>query len=88
MFTPFKTHVRSWIAGLHSRFFCAPPAGECEAGALAFYHPVLEEIGERYNCWRGRETDREFAFKISVEITDRLNQLDADLERVLNHDRR
>lgn len=88
MFTPFKTHVRSWITGLHSRFLCTPPAGECEAGALAFYHPELEPIGHDVNCWRLRnERDRDFAFRIAVEIAERLDKLNADLDRVINYDK-
>lgn len=88
MLTLFKTRLRSWIAGLHSRFR-APPAAECEAGVLAFFHLDLEPIGERVSCWRLRnERDRDFAFRITVEIADRLNKLEADLDVVINYDKR
>ena len=70
----------------------SPTAHERASGLLdiTFYHPVLEEVGERYNCWRvsKRETDRDFAFKIPVEIAGRLNELKADLDRVINFEKR
>jgi hypothetical protein len=85
VFTSFKAHVRSWIAGL-ARPHPAAPAGACGPGALDFYHPVLEPIGNDLNCWRLRhEHDREFAHRIATEISLRLNKLDADLDRVCNY---
>jgi hypothetical protein len=88
MFTKFKSaHVWAWIARL-ARSPAAPTA-ECEPGVLTFYHPVLEPIGESVNAWRLRnECDRDFAFRIAVAIAERLNQLDADLDRVINYDKR
>ena len=88
MINLFKAaRVRAWIVGLAP--FPAAPTGEGEPGALADSRHELEEIGERYNCWRlsARESDRDFAFKIAVEICSRLNELDADLDRVINYDK-
>lgn len=62
----------------------SPTAPTAAAGLLDFYHVELEPIGERVNLWRlHRECDRDFAFRIAVEIATRLNKLEADLDRVI-----
>lgn len=87
MFTLFKARPRTWITGLHS-LFRAPPAAECEAGVLDFYHEQLEAIGNSVNVWRLRgERDRDFAFRIAVELCDRLNKLEAALDVVVAYER-
>jgi hypothetical protein len=56
---------------------------------LDYYNAELEEIGNSVNVWRLRgERDRDFAFRISVEIAAKLNALEADLDRVINFDKR
>lgn len=78
-----------WIAGRSARFVRSPSAPARAAGLLDYYHPVLEPIGDSVNVWRLRkESDRDFAFRIAVAIADRLNQLDADLDFVINYDKR
>ena len=79
-----------WIAGRCARIVRSPTAPERAAGLLDldFYHPQLDRIGSDVNCWRlPRERDREFAFRIAVEIAARLNKLDADLDTVIGYDK-
>lgn len=71
---------RAWIPRGH------PTAPSAAAGMLGveYYNEVLESIGESVNVWRLRgERDRDYAFRIAVELADRLNKLEADLEKVL-----
>lgn len=78
-----------WIAGRCARIVRSPTASECAAGLLDYYHPVLEPIGDNVNVWRLRtECDRDYAFRVAVAIAERLNQLDTDLDRVINYDKR
>lgn len=81
----------SWfteIAGRCARIMRSPTAPERAAGLLEFYHPVLDPIGDSVNVWRlRRERDRDYAFRIAVEIADRLNKLDAELNQVINYDK-
>ena len=86
MLNLFRTaRVRAWIAGL-----ARPPAPTRERGpgVLAFFHPELEPIGESVNVWRLRnERDRDYAFRIAVELCDRLNKLEAALDVVVAYER-
>jgi hypothetical protein len=78
-----------WMAGRGARIVRSPTAPVRAAGLLGYYHPVLEPIGDSLNVWRLRtECDRDYAFRIAVTIAERLNQLDADLDRVINYDKR
>ena len=78
-----RSPFRSWIAGL-SRFY-QPPSPQREAGMLAFYNERLEQIASEHNCWRmHNERDRDLAFRTAVAIAERLNELEADLDIVIN----
>ena len=79
----------TWIACRCARLVRSPIAPERAAGLLEFYHSELESIGERVDVWRlHQERDREFAYRIAVEIADRLNRLEGELDRVINFDKR
>ena len=85
MFSTFKTHLRSWIAGLTSLRSHSPHGGECEARALAYFNAELEAIGGTVNVWRfSGERDRDFSFRIAVALAERLNELERDLHIVLS----
>jgi hypothetical protein len=80
-------HFRSWIAGRRARIMRgSPSAPSAAAGMLGVnhYNAELEDIGNRVQVWRLRgENDRDMAFRIAVAIATRLNELEADLERVI-----
>jgi len=67
----------------------SPTAPTAAAGMLDYYNAELEEIGNSVNVWRlCGERDRDFAFRIATEIAARLNELEADLDRVININKR
>lgn len=83
-------HFRNWIAGRRAWIARgSPTAPGAAAGMLDYYHAELEEVGDRVNVWRLHgEHDRDFAFRIAVEIATRLNALDRDLDRVISINKR
>ena len=82
--------LRTWIAGRRAwSMRGSPTAPTAAAGMLDYYNAELEEIGTSVNVWRLRgERDRDFAFRIAIEIAAKLNALEADLDRVINLNKR
>jgi hypothetical protein len=81
-------HLREWITGLASRKSCAAHAPELSGAGMFgvnYYNAELEAIGDRYQIVRVcGQTDRDLAFRIALEIANRLHDLEADLSRVVN----
>jgi hypothetical protein len=63
------TFTPSWIAGLASRMFCAPPARECEAGVLVPVETILDEVGEHPDVGlrrRWKEDCRSYRLRLQI----------------------
>lgn len=89
---PFKTHVRSWIAGLRSR--CLPPAAECEAGVLVPVNIILDQVGDDPDvCLRRRwkEDCRSYRLRLQIHCQEeviRREKFQALLTLLLDTERR
>jgi hypothetical protein len=56
-------------------------------GVLDYYSPFLDdEVGEKVGCWRlPGERDRDYQHRLGIHITEKLNELEALLKRLLDH---
>ena len=81
------------IAGLGRPTRAIPtPVMDAEAGVLARvqpYSPILEEVGVVVGCSRlPGERDAAYAHRLGIHITEKMNELEALLKRLVDHHHR